>query len=235
MNAAMKPHTDGDAEGHPIGVGSGEAHDQPGDALVELLLDDGHRQHQRAHDEQHRIGHQALGHVRGVEPQQQHLADDDEQRHGGQRHRLGDEQKRRHQRHGEHHLAVVAQALRGRQLQEDEADQHGDEEPALFPEVIDVDLAAQQQPALVADTPEAREPLGSLVGLQTVAAKLEGDAAHDRSLTVAGTCASSLSPALDTGLQGPQALSLPPWIAGSSPAVPPKILQPKELDISCPT
>jgi hypothetical protein len=97
----------GDAEGHPVGVGAGEAHDQPGDALVELLLDDGHRQHQRAHDEQHRIRHQALGDVGRVELEQQHLADDDEQRHRGQRHRLGDEQQRRHQRHRQHDLAFV--------------------------------------------------------------------------------------------------------------------------------
>jgi hypothetical protein len=163
----------GDAEADPIDVGAGHLHDRPGDALVEALLDDGDRQHQRAHDEQHRIGHQALRYLGRIDLEEDHLADDDEQRHGGQRHRLGDKEDGRHHRHRQHDLAFLGEALGRRRDHQQEADQHRYEEPAPGPEEIEIDILAYNQIALVAATLEAGQPLARFMRLQAVARKGE--------------------------------------------------------------
>ena len=169
-----------DAEADPVDVGPGHPHDPPGNALVEPLLDDGHGKHQRAHDEEHGIGHQAAGHFRGVDAEQDHLAHDDEQWYGGQRNGLGDEQHGRHERHDQNDLAFVGQARGGWRRHQREAQDHGDEEPAPAPDKGEVHEGHEVQEALVAAAPDPPDAGRGLARLQAVAGqlKLRGGRAH---------------------------------------------------------
>jgi hypothetical protein len=160
-----------DAETDPIEIRARNLHQKPGDPPIEPLLDDGNRQHERAHDEQHRIRHQALRHPVGAQPQQHHFSDDDEKGNRRQGHRLGDEQDGGHGRHREHCLAFGREPLRRRQVDDDEADQQRDEEPLLLPEVVDVELRLEQKQPLVTVPAHAHESRRRQMRLQAVASK----------------------------------------------------------------